>query len=174
MLGRKIKSFKVERVGELGKFFGFGICQKTNIKLIDVNRELNFPTSVSFKLSFGFNDSYISPYPSFKVTEVHRDENTNELSITAYDKLYWAVEHTIAELNLPDSYTIGDVALACGTLLGASDTVLNGYPEFNIDYPTGANFEGTETLRAVLDDIAEATQTIYYFDYNNRLIFKRL
>jgi uncharacterized protein YoxC len=45
---------------------------------------------------------------------------------------------------------------------------------FNMEYPTGANFEGTETLREVLDAIAEATQTIYFVNNSNALTFKHL
>ena len=30
-----LKSFSIERVGEDSKFFGFGICQKTKIELVD-------------------------------------------------------------------------------------------------------------------------------------------
>ena len=45
---------------------------------------------------------------------------------------------------------------------------------FETDYPTGANFEGTETIRAALDDIAEATQTIYFINSQQQLTFKRL
>lgn len=45
---------------------------------------------------------------------------------------------------------------------------------FNTEYPTGANFEGTEDLREALDDIAEATQTIYYVNNNNELVFKKI
>ena len=42
------------------------------------------------------------------------------------------------------------------------------------EYPTGANLEGSETIREVLDALAEATQTIYYVDDKDNLIFKRI
>ena len=35
-----LKSFKVERVGDSDKFFGFGICQKLEVVLIDKDREI--------------------------------------------------------------------------------------------------------------------------------------
>ena len=34
----RIKSFNIERVGEESKFFGFGVCQKLNLHLIDKSR----------------------------------------------------------------------------------------------------------------------------------------
>ena len=169
-----LKSFTVERIGE-GKFFGFGICQKTNIKLIDVNRELNITTANTFRNYFGVSGDYKTPYPVFHVTEVNRDENTNELSITAYDALEAAAAHTVSELNLTAPYVIWMVASAAATLLGLSGMRVIGVTEvYDTSYENGANFDGTETIRDVLNAIAEATQTIYYVDADNRLIFKRM
>lgn len=164
----RLKSFTLERLGE-NKFFGFGVCQKANIKLIDKDRELDFTTADKFKLYL--NDTGFTP--PLKVTEVHRDENTNELSITAYDALEQAGSHTVAELALPTSYTIGEFAQACAALLGCS-AVLEDLEAFNIYFDGGANFEGTESIREALNDVAEATQTIYFLNNNNEIVFKRL
>lgn len=172
----RLKSFTVERVGE-GKFFGFGICQRLNVKIIDKDRELDITTANTFNVAFGTNNSYIYPFPVFQVSEVHRDEATNELSITAYDVIYQATNHTVAELGLIPPYTLKGVAEACASLFGVSLGVVN-IPEednvFNTEYAEGANFEGTDNIREALNDIAEATQTIYYIDNNQQLIFKRL
>ena len=43
--GDKLISFEITRTGEQDKFFGFGISNKCNIKLIDKSREYNFSTS---------------------------------------------------------------------------------------------------------------------------------
>jgi uncharacterized protein YoxC len=169
-----LKSFSVERVGE-GKFFGFGICHKINIHLIDSNRQLNITTENSFKVYFGAGTDYINVFPTFYVTEVHRDENTNELSITAYDALYKAVEHTYSELSVPAvAITPYDVAILCRHILGLAGCNHNGGNGWDVSYPTGPNYEGTETLREVLDDVAEATQSVYYIAQNNVLYFKKL
>jgi hypothetical protein len=82
----RLISFSIERVGE-AKFFGFGICQKANIKLIDKDRELSFTTDDTFRVEYNASGEYEYAHPEFRVTEVHRDENTNQLSITAYDKI---------------------------------------------------------------------------------------
>jgi hypothetical protein len=166
-----LKSFTVERIGE-GKFFGFGICQRLNVKLRDVNREINITTANALKVQFGAEDEYLDAFPVFYVSEVHRDEITNELSITAYDALYDASAHTVSELYLDVPYSISGFAAACGVLLGVP--VVAEYEAFNTVYPTGANFEGTENIREALNAVAEATQTIYYLNANNTLIFKRL
>ena len=271
----KLINFTVERVGESSKFFGFGVLHKINIQLIDRERALNITTDHYFKvyLAAGY-EGFIEPFCSkFFVTEVNRDENTNALSITAYDALNKAAAHTVAELALPVPYSIKYVAAACAAALGlglsvpeasgVTEVILDntdlemitevsytlksendtiavssnadityvdiggeyfaasfgngatfpdaiiaaGYREdvvrsywkagasvivgnngaemlyaeatsysndpFTISYEEGANFEGTETLREVLDDIAEATQTIYSVSGSD-LVFKRL
>ena len=80
----KLISATIERIGDESKFFGYGICQKLNVKLLDADRELDINTSNTLKVYFDDTDTH----PAFKVSEVHRDENTNALSITAYDYLY--------------------------------------------------------------------------------------
>lgn len=112
-------------------------------------------------------------FPTAHVTEVHRDENTNELSITAYDILDKTKSLTFAEIELAAPYTIKDVAEAIGAKIGVTDTI-TGLNVFDIEYTEGANFEGTETLEEALRAIAEATQTIYFINSADALVFKRL
>ena len=166
----KIINFDIQRVGEDGKFFGFGICHRLNLHLIDVQRQLNITTANSIKMSIGVGADYVG-FPTFNVSEVHRDEKTNELSITAYDALYPASEKTVNQLTLTKPYTIKDFCDAIGILLGVS---VSGHTGFTLSYENGANFDGDETIREALDDVAEATQTIYYLDANNTLVFKQL
>lgn len=170
----KLKSLTIERVGEEGKFFGFGVCQKLNVKLLDANRELNITTANNFEVVFGIDCNYIYTCPIFYVTEVHRDENTNELSITAYDGLYVATTHQVSELTIPSQFTIKDYAIACANFLGFPMNIINAAESFTTEYTTAANFEGTESIRDALNAIAEVTQTIYYIDSQWRLTFKRL
>lgn len=168
-----LKEFTVERLGE-SKFFGYGVCQKINVALVDIHRNISISTANTLEVVFGVGSDYIYPFPSFYVTEVHRDEKTNELSITAYDALYSAANHTVSELNFTN-YTIGEFATACAGLLGLpinTDSIAD--PSFNTLYETGANFDGTETIREALNAIAEATQTIYFIDWDWKLTFKKL
>lgn len=171
----KIISIEIQRVGEDGKFFGFGICQRLNLHLIDKERALSISTANSLKVSLGVKlaDGTVEykSFPTFEVSEVHRDEKTNELSITAYDALYRASSHTVEELGMEAPYTIKDFCEASSALLGVS---VSGVGNFLLSYPNGANFEGTEAIRTALDMVAEATQTIYYMNSENVLCFKAL
>lgn len=171
-----LKDFTVERTGDESKFFGFGVCQKLSLKVIDIYRQLEITTANTLDVDFGVDNEYIYTLPFFKVTEVHRDENTNELSITAYDALYKAKDHKVAELELPErELTIYDYAVACARLLGVP-LKLEGVQNtiFMLSCVPYANFEGTESVRDALNAIAEATQTIYYINSEWELVFKRL
>lgn len=169
----RLKGLTITRAAEDGKFFGFGVCQKLNVRLIDNARELDITTANAFRVYF---DSQ-RVCPAFDVTEVNRDENTNALSITAYDAIYKATGHTVSEIAL-ESYTLLEFAEACAALLGLSSVSILGLDGadaiFSLEYSEGANFDGTESIRDALNAIAEVTQTIYYIDHENNLVFKRL
>lgn len=169
----RLVSFTVERTGEQDKFFGFGVSQKLTTKLLDSNRTLNITKNHNLEVEFGVNGEYIYPCPNFFVEEITRDENTNELTIVAYDALYKASSHKVSELNMKAPYSIRDFAHACAALLGVPANVPD-FEAFDTTYEEGANFEGTETIREALNAIAEATQTIYYIDKDWELTFKRL
>lgn len=173
----RLISFRVERIGDTSKFFGFGICQKLNVHLIDKERELSFSTSHDIRLTYEVLGTAISPYPTFHISEVHRDENTNELSITAYDLMYPDTAHVISDMTLPASYNLLDFASAASTALKASGLAIENLADsssFLLTLDKGGNFEGHETIREGLNDIAEATQTVYYINSNDKLVFKRL
>jgi hypothetical protein len=164
-----LKSFDIERVG-VGKFFGYGICQKANVKVIDVNRNIDVTTANSFSISF--DDDVMSPI--FNVTEVNRDETTNELSITAYDGIHKASNYLFSELELEAPYSMTDLVASITDYLGLNDFDITTDTNWEYAYESGANLEGTETLREVLDGIAEATQSIYYVNAANNLVYKKL
>ena len=134
-----LKSFTIERVGDESKFFGYGVSQKLNVKLRDVNREINITTDNYFKVRVTSISDVDSLYAllgtNFYVTEVHRDENTNELSITAYDLLYEASKKFVSELNMT-SYTIEAFANACANLIGCDGMQIAGIPDTDTCFDT--------------------------------------
>lgn len=170
-------SIDIDRMGEEGKFFGFGVSHKATVKLRDKNREIDITTANAFRIYFGdTEESYTSAFPLLYVTECNRDENTNALSVTAYCSLRAAEGLSVGDLGLTPPYTLKSLANAISVQLCGSAAVIDekASSAFDTEYPEGANLEGTETLREVLDDIAEATQTIFYLNADNRLVFKRL
>lgn len=176
-----IKTIEIQRVGDNSKFFGFGICQRLNMHIVDME-DSHAPiagTTIKVRLGVVLEDGtteYIS-YPAFTITERNRIEDEGELSITGYDKLNDASLHLITELFLEPPYTIKTVVERIATVLGLGIAFVNVAEDdyaFNLSYSEGGNFEGTENLRDVLNASAEATQTIYYIDENENLTFKRL
>lgn len=159
-----LREITLERLGE-SKFFGFGVSHKANIK---AQNHFDYLAGANVKIKF----DGVAAAPLLYITEVHQDENTGEASITMYDKLYEASQHTVSELDIT-SYTIGEFAVACAHCLGIEARIPN-LSEFDLEYPEGANFDVRDTIREALNMIAEATQTIYYINTNNELEFKRL
>ena len=171
-----LSDFAVERVGE-GKFFGFGIVHALKVSLIDINRELTIDSGITIRVAYVVNDNKVYPYPTFHIKPdgIERDETTNTITITAYDSLGKAAEHTFSELNLTPPYTYTQVATACKSLLGIGTLSTNSADGFKTSFEEGANFDGTENIRDVLNAIAEATQTIYYvkaYGHSGTLRFK--
>ena len=174
----RLIKFKVERIGDDSKFFGFGICQRLSVNLIDLERTLSISTANSLQIAYILENEVVYPYPTFYVTEVNRDEKTNEVSVTAYDTMYPDSAHLVSDMILQTPYTIRDFAQAASFALGASGVEIIGVGEeetcFNTNYPEGANFEGSETVREALNDVAEATQTVFYINSDDKLVFKRI
>jgi hypothetical protein len=172
-----LKSFTVERIGDSTKFFGYGICQKLTMKLRDKERAIEVVKGQGVDVLFGVDGMYIYACPQFCIDDVKRDENTNELTFVAYDALYKAKTHTVSEISLAAPYTIRAFAEACAAVLKTTVYIPDAYVQeaFARVYENGANFEGTESIREALDDIAEATGTIYYINTEDlSIIFKRL
>lgn len=171
-------SFNIERMGEENKFFGFGICQKATVHLRDKDRNITIDKGNQLKLYVQVGDgAYINNSPTFYVESVVRDENTNQLTVTAYDKLYDAVVHTVSEVGL-DDYTILEFTQAASNVIGCSGTVILGIGSsetcFSTYYSSGANFDGSESLADAFRAISEVTQTVYYINSSDALVFKRL
>lgn len=170
-----LQSFSIEQIGNESNFFGFGICKKLTLKLRDKERAINITKGQKIDIAMGVGSDYLYPFPVFIIEEISRDENTNALTITAYDVIYQANNYKVSDMELPQSYTILGFATAASSLLGIP-IKLDGLTaeEFNVEYSNGANFDGTESVREALDDVAEATGTIYFINNNWELVFKTL
>ena len=168
-----LQDFTVSREGDMSKFFGFGICQKLSLTLVDLYRNLTVTSDNHTKVYLGDGTNFDLPFPIFYITEVNRDEKNNSITATAYDRLNEASKHTYEELNLSTPYTFKALSEAISAVLGLSLNIENDNGSFDKVIET-ANLEGKENLRQILDNIAECTQTIYFINYQNKLTFKRL
>ena len=184
-----IKSIEITRVGDNSKFFGFGVAHRLNLKLVNVTDAqaasflADFRSHSQIKIKFSLSNFQsateyeYNTFPTFYVAEVHKDEKNKEYSITAYDRLQRAEELPIQAVNLHPPYTLEDVANAIANLLTGANAQFedNINAEFAaLEYEEGGNLEGSETLKSVLDSLCEATQTIYFINKDDKLVFKRL
>jgi hypothetical protein len=149
------------------------------VEIRDPNREIDYiNTSHSARIAFGVNGEYTYTAPTFYVTQARRDENTNALTIHGYCVIWDAAKFTVGDLEIAAPYSIQQFAQACATLVGATGVKIKGVGSeetcFTAVYEKGGNFDGSETIREALNDVAEATQTVYYIDADNYLVFKRL
>lgn len=172
----RLVGFNVERIGENSKFFGVTICQKITLQLIDLERNLHLAKGNIVKVELGDGATFVEPFPQFVIDEVSRSEDTNELTVTAYDAIFKATSHTVSELPLSIyGYTLQDFAQECATVLGMPLNIEGVHDTaFGTEYATGANFGGDESIRNALNGLAEATQTICFVNPANQLTFKRL
>ena len=170
-----LQQIEIQRVAENGRMFGQVVCQRVNIKLRDVSREIVINSGEKLIPYLGSGNSFIN-YPTFTITEINRNENNNQLSITGYDLIDNLKNHTVSELTLNPPYTIAEFMTAIATFAGTTYRIVNitdMFP-FNLNYQTGANFDGTETIKEALQYVAEATQTVIFIDNQNRFVLKRL
>lgn len=179
-----LENFTISRVGVSDKFFGFGVCHAVDINFIDLENNLNVEKGYTAKIELGDGDTYWnSPYPTFYLVEVNKDEKNSSITATAYDDLYRTSEHTwkeVVEVLAADSsitapYSLLEISKAICTVMGWPTNVSTGLCQsrFNVRFDS-INYEGTELLRDVLDDIAEVTQTIYFLNSSSCLQFVAL
>ena len=161
--------FTWERIPEEGKFFGYGVASKLNVKLRDKERQLQVKAGDALRIYLDSEegDTYAFKMQYFYVSQVRRDEETNTLTLYAYDKLKDAGEHYISEIDYSNLTTYGQFLQAICAVLGVGGQI----PYSLGDKAITANIEGSETLREILDDFAESSFTIYYINQYNNIRF---
>lgn len=170
----KLSTIKIERTPTHGKVFGYTISQKATIKVTNKNNDVDVSKGHKLKVFLGADEEYAN-LPIFTVTDIKKDETKATVEVTGYDLIHTAAEHTLNEINIAYPIDVMGYARAIAEYLGAEvveETTGNNY--YNIYYTEEAppNYEGTETLRDVLEDVAEATGTICFIGSDNNIHFK--
>lgn len=169
-----LQEITVARTGEHGKFFGFGICQKLTVKFTG-SYAINKGDKLKIYFTADTPNNYTRVCPEFFIKEVVYDEKADSTTLTAYDALDAAIVKIVNDLELEAPYTINNVITMIASKLGLEGvSLINIASSVNTSYSEGANFSGSENLRAALTAIAEAIQAIYYIDHTDRLVFKTL
>ena len=173
----RLSSMKVERTPTNGSFWGYTISQKATVKLLNKENDINDIKGNNMKLYLGVGGDFAN-FAMFKITDCKKDEVKGTVELIGYDLISTAAEHTLNEIEITYPAEIMDYARAIAAFLGVELRVELGnsaYHQITFDGDaTQPNYEGTETLREVLEDIAQATGTICYIDYLNRICFKHI
>lgn len=187
-----IKSFEIQRTGN-GKFFGSVVAERLSLKLLPNSTSIS--SGMYVKPYIGSTSSLV-PYPKFKITEINKDEETGGLSITAYDVLHSAekitVDSVLAEINAElqaetiSSYTLDYILQKCAEEIGCESvsstytSSINGTSTalrksiFTYNTESPVNLDGTESIRDVLQWMADVSCSVMYIQNDGRLAYKRI
>lgn len=198
-----IKSLDIQRIGDSSKFYGFGVCHRLNVKLIDLDNIIEPETGSSMRIELGIQlpngtTEYVS-FPTFYLSQKNRDEEEEITSLTAYDALYAASGKQLLSIGFPDSFTLRTYVNILANTLGLAGVVEENIPANDSamffgygdiasmviaedDEVIGTdkensglpNFDGSESVRYALDCAAEAASCIYFVNGADQLVFKRL
>lgn len=171
--------FNIDKAGE-NKLFGYGVCQKLTFEIQDRDKLISYIKDDNFTVYAGIpTEDAVLFTPKFYFLEAKRDEKTNNLTVTAYDKLYEANNHTMIEFTLQPPYTLRQFTVALANQLGLNGVTyipqeLSSNSLWDLEYTEGGNFGEDNTFRQALNAVAEVTGTVYYIDSSNNLCFKKL
>ena len=167
-------SFTIDRECDSTKYFGFGVCQKVIVKLRDKERKINIEKGMRLQVSYGIGDEYLYTQPIYIVDEIQRDELTNDLTITAYDSIFSANTIYTKDLDLPDKFNLKILTILCAAKLGMPIRFINIKNDIlNREFDKShVNIAGNESLRDLMDDIAEIMGCVYYLNNNWELTFR--
>lgn len=175
-----IKEFTVTRIADKSKFFGYGITHKLNLVISELHGEVRTGTGADINIEYlvtnsSGNEEYIAPFPTFYITEVHRDETEKKISITAYDISYQFRFHTVSELNLAAEHSTYDLISAVRRYFNISGITGHNPPDsYKNKVVNVANFEGTETIQEALDAACAIMGSVYFIENGNMFGFWRV
>ena len=170
-------SITISKSTESGGVFGYTVCQKATVEVINDKGLIKVQKGDTFKVSIGVEDSTLVKSPTFYVEEVNYDEVKKTVSFVGYDILNNASKSLQKDLTITYPITLRGYAEAVAAYMGT--TVLW---EENLDLFASVvytedklpNFSGEETLRQVLTAIAEVRGTVCYINKDEKICFKRI
>lgn len=195
-----IKSAKIESTGVQGKIFGTTYCQKLSCTLID-SYNLNvqkgdfvelwfYPTAKNIDLTIDDNTNgcpglknnelYMTFYNTYIVDSVKKNEKTGEISLIGYDYMNRAANTLFYLPDSSDTFTLENILFWCWVLLSKDDIYIDvdsarSFPSY---LPTQwtreqINLSGEETVRDILNAVAELCGENYFCHSRNGMRYSR-
>lgn len=156
-------SISIDRTAPEGKFFGFVLSQKLTVEILGKNDALT--KGVRLKPYIYLKSSAeLAPLPYFYIDSVEVNETTNKTTVTAYDILAATSTMMFSDLNYSGTnITPAYIMTAICNYLGVKRaTMWVGGNDMTLASMDDVNLSGDETLREVLEAIAEAKGGIAY------------
>ena len=176
-----LSDFAVSREGIGGKFFGFGVCHKLEMNIIDIERELEFYKGYYAQVSYGNGLSWDRCYPKFYFDDIKVDKRTGDIKIVAYDRLKQLANHKYSELGFTGETTLFNIVSKTSDLMAFKKKYATITSYVDSTYLAAMNtttvfpnYEGDEDLRVVLDEVAEWMQLIYCLDRDEALTWRKV
>ena len=175
-----LSHFSVSREGVSGKFFGFGICHKLEMTVIDLNNAITLAKGYYAQIYYGDGSKWDKCYPRFYFDEISVDKKAGDITVVAYDKLKRLADYTWYDLGIKaptenSGFHLGKIPYQVEELLGLTHKTLPSVMytiEYSITNPP--KYEGSEDVRSVMDDVAEVTCCIYYLNQDEHLKWKKV
>ena len=165
-------SIIISKDAPAGKFFGFSVGQELKIEVIGKKHLAQTTKIQPYINQTGFNTTY---FPNFYIESITENETSNKTIITAYDLLSIADKITWEEAALEISYPITAVNLANRVVSYLGGVLVDADALSTIELTQDTvNLSGAESLRVVLEALAEFSGCICYCTAGNQIKFRVL
>ena len=160
---------------DAAQLFGFAASQKLTVTFYDEDGAVTAERGDTCRVYLGTETADGAEYAGrcrFYVEECTRKGNS--VTITGYDALaVLAGGDVIGNIDMTAPFTVREYAAAIAAHMGLT-AVFDTAACNNLTYTedTLPNLSGRETLRSVLQSIAEVTGTVCYMDADNRIRFR--
>ena len=173
----KLKSIQVSRYSN-EKVFGFALCQKATIEIIDENHDIEVAEGQKVKISIGAKVAsgvdYVG-YCDFFIDRYSRDEVSHLLKIEAFDRIEELSRLRTSLFNFSFPMALEEIISRIQDSINIEIIYDNNLPNLNITFEKEqVNIEGTESVRSFIEAICELTGTICYINQSNQLVLKKI
>ena len=173
----KLKSIQVSRYSN-EKVFGFALCQKATIEIIDENHDIEVAEGQKVKISIGAKVAsgvdYVG-YCDFFIDRYSRDEVSHLLKIEAFDRIEELSRLRTSLFNFSFPMALEEIMSVIQDSINAEIIYDNNLPNLKTVFAKEqVNIEGTESVRSFIEAICELTGTICYINQSNQLVLKKI
>lgn len=173
----KLKSIQVSRYSN-EKVFGFALCQKATIEIIDENHDIEVAEGQKVKISIGAKVAsgvdYVG-YCDFFIDRYSRDEVSHLLKIEAFDRIEELSRLRTSLFNFSFPMALEEIISVIQDSINIEIIYDNNLPNLKTIFEKEqVNIEGTESVRSFIEAICELTGTICYINQSNQLVLKKI